>query len=94
MQFLRVLFLGVSLALASGFAVAEQLDINSADAEQLAQTLKGVGPQKAVAIVKYREQNGAFKTVNDLTNVKGIGEKVVTDNRERIMAKAPAAKSR
>lgn len=94
MQLLRVFILGVFLTLASVSVLAEQLDINSANAEQLSHSLKGVGPQKAVAIVQYREQNGPFKTINDLANVKGIGEKVVADNRSRIVVKAPSVKSK
>lgn len=94
MQILRVVILCVFIALVSIPAFAEQLDINSADAEQLAQTLKGVGPQKAVAIVKYRQENGPFRSIDDLTNVKGIGDKVVADNRTRIVANAPVAQKR
>ncbi len=45
-----------------------------ASADEL-QLLNGVGPSTANAIVDYREQNGAFASVEDLVNVKGIGEK-------------------
>lgn len=50
------------------------VDINKADEAQFT-TLKGIGPKKAEAIIAYRTQHGAFKSVNDLTHVKGIGEK-------------------
>ena len=52
----------------------KNLDINSADKELLVQ-LPGVGPKTADAILKYRKENGEFKSVDDLTNVKGIGNK-------------------
>ena len=76
------LFLMVSLLvlLLSSFGFAQdengatQVNINTATVEQLA-TLPGVGQATATKIVEYREQNGMFKTVEELMNVKGIGEK-------------------
>jgi competence protein ComEA len=50
--------------------------INTADKEMLTQ-LPGVGPKTADAIIAYREANGKFKSVDDLVNVKGIGEKTL-----------------
>lgn len=47
-------------------------------------TLKGIGHKKAQAILAYREQIGAFKSLDDLKKVKGIGEKVLIDNKERL----------
>lgn len=47
-------------------------------------TLKGVGHKKAQAILAYREQMGAFKSLQELTQVKGIGEKVLIDNKDRL----------
>ena len=55
-------------------AAAGKIDINTADAETLS-TLKGIGPSTAKRIVEYREKAGNFKTVEDLMDVKGIGEK-------------------
>lgn len=53
---------------------ADKININSATIEQL-QAVKGVGPKTAAAIVAYRKANGDFDDVDDLENVKGIGEK-------------------
>lgn len=53
-----------------------KLDINSANAEAL-QQLPGIGKKKALAIIAYRDKNGAFKTVAELAMVKGIGTKMV-----------------
>jgi len=54
----------------------ENLDINSADKDLLVQ-LPGIGPKTADAILKYRKANGEFKSLEDLTNVKGIGNKTL-----------------
>jgi comEA protein len=50
------------------------VNLNTATSEQL-EALPGVGPQTATRIVEYREKNGPFKKIEDLMNVKGIGEK-------------------
>lgn len=62
----------------------QTININSADASQLAAVLKGVGLKKGQAIVEYRNKFGAFKSVDELTAVKGIGEKTVAKNRAKI----------
>ncbi|GIN10558.1 hypothetical protein J26TS2_04250 [Shouchella clausii] len=50
------------------------ININEATESDLL-TLQGIGPSKAAAIIGYREENGAFATVEELMNVSGIGEK-------------------
>ncbi|MHC8967083.1 helix-hairpin-helix domain-containing protein [Priestia aryabhattai] len=50
------------------------VNINTANTDEL-QTLNGIGPSKASAIVSYREENGLFQKVEDLGQVSGIGEK-------------------
>ena len=84
MEFLRSTFLVLALLIFSPFALANTVNINTADATLLADSIKGVGPDKAAAIVSYREKHGPFKSVDDLVNVKGIGAKTVKDNRELI----------
>ncbi|WP_420845036.1 ComEA family DNA-binding protein [Marinobacter iranensis] len=75
-------------SLFAGFAHAEPavININTADIETLA-SLNGIGQSKAEAIVAYRDANGPFESSNDLTNVKGIGERTVAKNAERMVAK-------
>lgn len=60
------------------------LNINEASADEIAQHIKGIGPAKAEAIVQFRELNGPFKALNELTQVKGIGEKTLTKNQNLI----------
>lgn len=50
------------------------IDINSAGVDDLV-LLPGVGPKTAERILSYRQENGKFKSVEDLMNVKGIGQK-------------------
>ena len=64
---------------------AEPVNVNSASAEQIAESLKGVGLSKANAIVEYREENGGFIHVDELVNVKGIGIRTVDQNRGMIL---------
>lgn len=63
--------------------VASAININTASAETLA-ALNGVGDKKAADIIAYRETNGKFAKVEDLLNVKGIGEKTLEKNRQRL----------
>lgn len=63
---------------------AEKVNINTANAEQIASALNGVGDNKAKAIVEYRTSHGKFKTIESLENVDGIGEKTVASNKDKI----------
>jgi competence protein ComEA len=75
-----------SLALAAGDA-EQAVNINKADAATLARVLTGVGEARAAAIVRYREEHGAFVDMYELANVKGIGERVVEANASKIVLK-------
>ena len=61
------------------------ININTATSQEL-QTLRGIGPAMARRIIEYRQTSGGFSTVDDLTNVKGIGEKTL----EKIQASITA----
>lgn len=74
-----------SLLFASTLWAAQAVNINTADAEALAEALTGVGQSKAAAIVAYREAHGPFKDADELVNVKGIGLNTVNNNRENIL---------
>ena len=59
------------------------MNVNSAGAAEL-ETLPGIGPATAAAIIDEREQNGPFATVDDLIRVTGIGEKKLAAIRDLV----------
>ena len=61
------------------------VNINTATAEEIADSLKGVGQSKAQLIVQYRDENGVFTHVDELVNVKGIGISTIDKNRGLIL---------
>ncbi|MBU2711396.1 ComEA family DNA-binding protein [Zooshikella sp. WH53] len=65
-------------------AVLQSININTATVEQIADVLVGVGPSKAQAIVDYREEFGAFGSLDEVEQVKGIGKKTLDKNKEKI----------
>lgn len=93
---IRPLFLSLALltASSSGWCAKEtapapvkSVNINTADATAIADGLVGVGKSKADAIVAYRKEHGPFKSPDQLADVKGIGDKLVLKNRDRIAVK-------
>ena len=64
----------------------DTIDINKADEKEL-QELNGIGESLASSIIKYREENGKFKNIEDLKNVPGIGESKFSNIKEKIKVK-------
>lgn len=64
-------------------AVKTPVNINAADAEALA-TLPGIGSSIAQRIVDYRKEHGPFKSVDELVNVRGVGERLLARLREHV----------
>lgn len=64
--------------------VERKVNINKADAATIAAVLTGIGASKAEAIVAYREMHGAFSSIEELREVKGIGAATLEQNRGRI----------
>lgn len=90
---LFIMLLGASALLGVPQAVAQGaprvVNINTADAATLARELTGIGESRAAAIVAYRNQNGPFRSVEELTLVKGIGPRVIEQNRSILRAELP-----
>lgn len=60
-----------------------KININSASREEL-DSLPGIGPSTADKIIEYRETNGRFKSVSDLVNISGIGEKTLAKFKDKV----------
>ena len=91
MQPWKHLVTGVALGLSSLVFAAETtapVDVNTASAEVLAEAIDGVGLKRAQAIVQHREQHGAFASVDELAQVRGISARIVERNRDRLTAVA------
>lgn len=78
----------------AGVALAGPVDINNANAAAIADGLRGVGMTRAKAIVDYRHKHGPFKSLDDLSMVKGIGPKVIDENKDNIEFGEPKPKSK
>lgn len=85
-KYIPIALVLAALALA-GSLLASPVNVNQASAEQLAESLQGVGLKKAQAIVQYRKQNGEFQSKDDLLNVKGIGAETLEKNNADILLK-------
>ncbi len=72
------------LAQKSGPAATEKVNLNSATAEQL-QSLPGIGPAIAKSIIDYRTKVGKFNRIEEIINVKGIGEKKFQKIKDRLV---------
>lgn len=60
------------------------VNVNTADAQTLAEMLDGVGNARAADIVAYRESHGPFKSLDELKAVKGIGNAIIEKNKDKI----------
>jgi len=88
---MRLFTLAAAIALlaAPTLVLAGPVNVNTADAETISAELKGVGLAKAKAIVEYRKKHGPFRSADDLSLVKGIGERTVELNRSDIVVSSP-----
>ena len=74
-----------ALLIVNSVAMAAPVNVNNADAKTIADALAGIGQKKAEAIIKYRTEKGPFKTVEELTQVKGITKKILDKNANDIL---------
>ena len=77
----------------SASAQQQKVDLNSASADEIAKTLSGVGPRKAQAMVRYRNEVGPFRSMDEVLEVKGFGPSILARNKDRIQL-GKAAKKR
>lgn len=89
MKFITRFAFLIQLVFAGAAFGAVQVDINTADAVTLARELSDVGLVKAEAIVAYRTTHGPFQNIEDLAKVKGIGRRIVEENRDIIVFGKP-----
>lgn len=83
---MKKLFAATSLLFSlfiSPVLLADTVNINTADAAKL-ETLDGIGKKKAEAIIAYRTEHGDFKTLEDLKEVNGIGDKMFEKIKDKI----------
>ena len=65
---------------------SQEVNVNQADAAKL-QTINGIGPAKAEAIIAYREEHGEFQQIEDLRNISGFGEKTIERLKNQLTVK-------
>ena len=82
---------GAFAAVCAAFSLAA-VNINTASSSEL-EALPGIGPAKAKSIVEYRKKNGAFKSVEELKNVKGIGDAVLNKLKAEATVSSAAPKA-
>jgi len=68
----------------------ETVNVNTATVKEL-QSVKGIGPKLAAAIVEHRDAHGRFNSVDELANVKGIGSKKLEQIRDKVRVDSPEA---
>ena len=72
------------MAQKSAVTPAEKINLNTATSEQL-QSIPGIGPSTAKSILDYRTKVGKFNKIEEIINVKGIGEKKFQKIKDRLM---------
>lgn len=74
-------------ALSAEKLISSPVNINTADAATIAKNLKGIGLSRAQDIISYRQTVGEFKSLEELTEIRGIGVKTVKANEHLIQLK-------
>ena len=76
----KIIFVLIAI-LGFSFSAFAAVNINTATEAEL-ETLNGIGPAKAKAIIDYRKKQGGFKSIDELENVEGIGSKTLSNIRK------------
>jgi competence protein ComEA len=80
---MKKMLLALVVCLSFSITAFAAVNLNTATQAEL-ESLKNIGPAKAQAIIDYRKKSGGFKTVEDLNNVPGIGDKTMTNLKSEI----------
>lgn len=83
MENLRKFVFAVLLTLPVMLFAGESININTADKEEL-MSINGIGEKRAEAIITHRDQNGPFRSVDELAEVKGVGKFFIDTNRDQL----------
>lgn len=84
-KLVSTLAIGLVAAMLHLGAFAAPVNVNTADAEALAENIVGVGPKLAQAIIDYRQEHGPFASIEELERVRGIGPKLIEKNRADLL---------
>ncbi|HDH98134.1 MAG TPA: helix-hairpin-helix domain-containing protein [Deltaproteobacteria bacterium] len=80
---LKSIFGSIVLVLFLFVSAFAAINLNTADKAAL-ESISGIGPAKANAIIKYREEHGSFKSVDELLNIKGVGPKIFESIKDQV----------
>ena len=80
---LKSIFGSIVLVLFLFVSAFAAINLNTADKAAL-ESISGIGPAKANAIIKYREEHGSFKSVDELLNIKGVGPKILESIKDQV----------
>ncbi|MCA1977746.1 MAG: helix-hairpin-helix domain-containing protein [Thiobacillus sp.] len=86
-------WIGMILALGLSFPAWAAVNINTASQSEL-ESVRGLGPAKAKAIISYRDAHGGFKSVDELDNVKGFGKASINKLKGELTVGSEPAKKK
>jgi len=86
MEWLKKCILVLFLILPAMLYAGESVNINTANKEML-MSIKGLGERRAEAIIQYRDKHGPFTTIDQLAEIRGIGQSLIDANRDILVVK-------
>ncbi len=86
---MKKILVALLISLAFSFSTYAAIDLNTANRSQL-ESINGIGPKKAKAIMDYRKKHGDFKSIGELENVNGIGSETLKSIRKKVIVSSQA----